>query len=190
VNNKVYSATKASPFMAKYGIELRIEADIRRKEKVEKATERMKKVQEKAGVVLRKVQEEMRRQINRGQREVEEWKKGNRVILSTKELVFKERPVKKLMERYMGLYMVKEIISKNIVKLKLLISMRIHPVVNMSRVVRYKEPMKEQRVEKPKLVKVNRVEEWEVEKILNKSELRGVMIYLIRWKRFTVENDT
>ena len=29
-----------------------------------------------------------------------------------------------------------------------------------------------------------------MEKILNKSELRGVMIYLIRWKRFIVENDT
>ena len=67
--------------------------------------------------------------------------------------------------------------------------MRIHPVVNVSRIVRYREPMKEQRVEKPKLVEVNRVKKQEVEKILNKREVRGVMKYLIRWKRFTVEND-
>ena len=71
--------------------------------------------------------------------------------------MFKERPVKKLIERYIVLYVVEEVISKNTVKLKLLVSMRIHPVVNVSRIVRYREPMKEQRVEKPKLVEVNKV---------------------------------
>jgi len=47
VNNKVYLATKISLFMANYRRELRMEADIRKKEKVEKVTEfveRMKKV--------------------------------------------------------------------------------------------------------------------------------------------------
>jgi len=47
-----------SPFIVNYGRELKIEADIRRKEKVEKTTkfaERMKKIQEGAGVILRKV---------------------------------------------------------------------------------------------------------------------------------------
>jgi len=38
VNNKVYSATKVSLFMANYGRELRIEANIRKKEKIEKST--------------------------------------------------------------------------------------------------------------------------------------------------------
>ena len=57
INNKVYSTTKMSPFMVNYGRELRIEVDIRKKEKVEKATEfaeRMKKIQEKAEVALKK----------------------------------------------------------------------------------------------------------------------------------------
>ena len=47
VNNKVYITTKVSPFMANYRRELRMEGDIRRKEKVEKAMEfvkRMKKI--------------------------------------------------------------------------------------------------------------------------------------------------
>ena len=47
VNNKVYSAIKISLFIANYGRELRIETDIRRKRKMEKATgfaKRMKKV--------------------------------------------------------------------------------------------------------------------------------------------------
>jgi len=34
------------------------------------------------------------------------------------------------------------------------------------------------------------VEEWEVEKILNKRKIRGVEKYLVRWKEFTVESDT
>ena len=47
VNNKTHSATKVSLFTANYGKELRMGAEIRRKEKVEKTTEfveRMKKV--------------------------------------------------------------------------------------------------------------------------------------------------
>ena len=36
VNNKVYSATKVSPFMVNYSRGLRIRADIKRKGKVEK----------------------------------------------------------------------------------------------------------------------------------------------------------
>ena len=64
MNNKIHSATKVSPFIANYSRELRMGADIRRKEKVEKATEfaeRMKRVQEEAGVALRKVQEKIKK---------------------------------------------------------------------------------------------------------------------------------
>ena len=50
--------------------------------------------------------------------------------------------------------------------------------------------MKRQNVEELKPVEVNRVEEWEVEKILNKRKVRGVMKYLVYWKRFIVENNT
>ena len=59
----------------------------------------------------------------------------------------------------MRLYMMEEVISENIVKLKLPVSITIHLVVNMSKVVRYRELIKGQRVEEPKLVKVDRVEE-------------------------------
>jgi len=94
--------------------------DIRKKGKVEKATEfveRMRKVQEKAGVALKKVQEDMKRQVDKERKETEAWKKGDRVLLSTKDLVFKKRPVRKLVERYVGLYMIEEVVSTNAVKL-------------------------------------------------------------------------
>ena len=111
-------------------------------------------------------------------------------MLSTKDLVFKERPTKKLTERYVGPYAVEEVVSTNAVKLRLLSSMRIHPVVNVSRIVRYKEQMKGQKKEEGKPVEVEGVKEWEVEKILNKKKIRGVEKYLIRWKGFMAERDT
>ena len=57
VNNKTHTATKVLPFIANYRRELRMEGDIRKKGKVESATEfveRMKKVYEEAGTVLKK----------------------------------------------------------------------------------------------------------------------------------------
>jgi len=138
VNNKVHMATKVLPFMANYGKELRMGGDIRRKGKVESATEfmeRMKKVHKKAEVALKKTQEEMKRYADRSRKETEKWEKGNRVLLSTKNLVFKERPARKLMERYIGLYAIEKVVSSNVVKLRLPSSMRIHPVVNVSRIV-------------------------------------------------------
>jgi len=179
--------------MVNYGREMRMGGDIRRKGKVENTTEfveRMKKVHEEAEAALRKTQEEMKRYADRGRKETEVWKKGDRVLLSTKDLVFKERPSKKLTERYVGPYTIEEVVSSNAVKLRLPSSMRIHPVVNVSWIVRYKEQVKGQKKEKGKLVEVEGVEEWEVEKILNKKKIRGVEKYLIRWKGFTAEGDT
>ena len=111
-------------------------------------------------------------------------------MLSTKDLVFKERPTKKLTERYVGPYAIKEVVSSNAVKLRLPGSMRIHPVVNVSQIVRYKEQVKEQKKEEGKPVEVEGVEEWKVEKVLNKKKIRGVEKYLIWWKGFTAEGDT
>ena len=44
VNNKTYSATKVSLFMVNYSRELRIRADIRKKEKVKKIMDFVKKM--------------------------------------------------------------------------------------------------------------------------------------------------
>jgi len=179
VNNKAHTTTKVSPFMANYGRELRIGRDIRKKGKVESAAEfveRMKKVHEEAEVALKKTQKEMKKYTNRSRRETEKWEKGDRVLLSTKDLVFKKRPVRKLMERYIGLYAIEEVVSLNAVKLWLPNSMRIHLVVNVSWIVQYKEQVKGQKKEEEKPVKVEGVE---VEKVLNKKKIRGVEKYLV-----------
>ena len=73
--------------------------------------------------------------------------------------MFKERPTKKLMERYMEPYVIEEVVSLNAVKLRLPSSMRIHLVVNISRVVQYREQVKRQKKEEGKPVEVERIEE-------------------------------
>ena len=101
MNNKAHMATKVSPFMANYRRELRMGGDIRKRGKVKRATEfveRMKKVYEKVGVALKKAQEKMKRQVDQGRKEMEDWKKRERVLLSTKDLVFKERLARKLVD--------------------------------------------------------------------------------------------
>jgi len=57
--------------------------------------------------------------------------------------------------------------------------MRIYPVVNISRIVQYRKQVGGQKKEEGKLIKVEGVKEWEIEKILNKRKIRGVDKYLV-----------
>jgi len=114
INNKVHLATKISLFIANYGRELRMGADIRKKRKVEKTmefVERIKNVQEEVGVALKKMQADKRRKKS------EEWKKGDKVMLSMKDLVFKKRLARKLVDQYVGSYTIEKKVSTNTVKL-------------------------------------------------------------------------
>ena len=75
--------------------------DIKRKRKVEKViefVERIKQIQKKVRTVLKKAQEEIKEQTDRERMEVEEQKKGDKMMLSMKDLVFKERLARKLVD--------------------------------------------------------------------------------------------
>ena len=101
------------------------------------------------------------------------------MMLSMKDLVFKERPARKLMDQYVGLYIIEKVVSSNTVKLRLPTSMRIHLVVNISQIVQYKKQVEGQKKKEVKPIEIEGVEEWEVEKILNKGNIRGVERYLV-----------
>jgi len=61
--------------------------------------------------------------------------------------------------------------------------------MNISWIVRYREQVGGQKKEEEKPIEVEGVEEWKVEKILNKRKIRGTEKYLVWWKGFTVEHD-
>jgi len=194
-NNKVHAATKTSPFKANYSQDPKMGFEERRKRKyeaVEKFIERMRKIQEEAKVVLGKAQEEMKKFANRKRREEEEYRVGDLVLLCMKDLKWqmKGRRLEKLTERFVDPYKVKGIVLSNVIELELPKSIKIHPVVNVSRVRLYKPQMEGQKKIPPKLVIIEGEEEFEVEKILNKRTIRGKEKFLVRWKGYTVEENT
>ena len=143
-NNKVHTATKMSLFQVNYGRELRMGFDIRKKGKNEKAEEfvkEMKERHEEARAALVKSQEEMKRQADKNRKEAEEYRVGDKVLISTKDFSAElmKRAMKKLTEKFIGPYVVRKIVSENAVELELPVSLRVHPVVNMRRLVKYRE---------------------------------------------------
>ena len=184
-NNKVHTATKTSPFKINYGQDPRMEFEGRRKGKykaVGKFIEKMKKIQEKAKAALGKAQEEMKKFVDRRRKEKEEYRIGDLVLLSTKDLKWqmKGKRSEKLTKRFMGPYKVKRIVSSNAIELELPKSIKIHPVVNVSRVQLYKSQVEGQKKIPPKPVIIEEEEEFEVEKILNKRMVRGKKKFLVR----------
>jgi len=81
--------------------------------------------------------------------------------------------MKKLVERFVELYKVKWVILSNAVELELLGSMKIYPVVNISRIWRYKEQVKGQKKIPPVLVIIEGEKEYKVERLLNKRRRQG-----------------
>jgi len=96
----------------------------------------------------------------------------------------------KLTEHFVGPYKVKGIVSSNAIELELPKSIRIHPVVNVSRVWLYKSQVERQKKILPKLLIIKGQEEFKIEKILNKRTIRGKEKFLVRWKGYTAEEDT
>jgi len=112
----------------------------------------------------------MRKYADKKRGEVDEYKIGDLVMLSTKDLKYQMigRRTEKLMERFVDLYKIKKIISTNVVKLELQSTIRIYPVVNISRIRKYIGQVEGQRRGQPAPVIIKGKEEWEVENILNK----------------------
>jgi len=57
------------------------------------------------------------------------------------------RRTEKLIERFIGSYKIKKIVSPNVVELKLPSTVKIHSVVNVSRIQRYVEQVERKRKE-------------------------------------------
>jgi len=86
--------------------------------------------------MLSKVQEEIKKYIDKKRAEVNDYKVGDLVMLSTKDLKYQMvgRRTEKLMERFVSPYKIKKIISSNAVELELSSIVKVYLVVNVSRI--------------------------------------------------------
>jgi len=107
-------------------------------EEAKKFIEKMKEMQKETKVALGKAQEEIKKYIDRKRGEVDNYKVEDLVMLSTKDLKYQMvgRRTEKLTKRFIGPYKIK-IVSLNAVELELPSTVRIHLVVNVSRIQCY-----------------------------------------------------
>ena len=113
---------------------------------------------------------EMKRQADRSRKEAEEYMVGDKVLISTKDFSMElmKRVTKKLMEKFIRPYVVKKIVSENVVELELLVSLRIYLVVNVRRIVKYRKQVEGQKKIPPPPVEIDSEKEYEVEEILDR----------------------
>jgi len=111
--------------------------------------EKMKEIQEETKAALSKVQEEIKKYTDRKRVEVNDYKVGDLVMLSTKDLKYQMVGGRtgKLMEKFVSPYKIKKIVLLNAVKLELPRIVKIHLVVNVSRIRHYVGQVEEQRKE-------------------------------------------
>jgi len=163
-NNKALSSTKISPFKVNYRQDPRMGFEERKKGKytgAEKFIEKIKEIQREVKATLEKAQEKIRKYMNRKRSDIEEYKVGDLVMLSTKDLKYQmvRRRIEKLTERFAEPYKIKKMVLSNTVELELPTTIKIHPVVNVSRICRYMGQIEGQRKKQPAPVIIEGEEE-------------------------------
>ena len=134
----------------------------------------------------------MKKYIDKKRAEVNEYRVGDLVMLSTKDLKYQivGRRTEKLIERFVGPYKVKKIILANAVKLELPSIIKIHLVINVSRICRYIGQVEGQKKIEPTPVIIKEEEKQKIKRILNKQWIKGKNKYLVQQKGFIVELHT
>ena len=120
-----------------------------------------------------------------------DYKVGQQVWLSTDNLRMLNRASRKLTAKWIGPYEVTRV-TPNVVELKLLKTLRIHPVVNVSHVKPYLGPLPGQPVSWPGLIQVSEEhnEEYEVDYIIASGIYKCQLQYLVHWKGYEEHEHT
>ena len=116
---------------------------------------------------------------------------GDQVWLSMENLRMLNRASKKLTEKWIGPYEISSVMP-NAVKLKLLKTLCIHPVVNISWVKPYLGPLPGQPISCPGPIHVteDHNEEYEVDAIIDLHIYKGKLQYLVYWKGYDESERT
>ena len=149
-NAKKQASTKKSPFEIThlYVPRMGIEQCVSKASSANELANEMAKVLEERRRNIIEAQGRMKTQADKHCTEAPNYKVGDKVWLSTTNLHL-TRTSKKLSERWVGPYVITKLVGNNAVELKLPRSMKIHPVVNISRVKPYKERLPGQPLQKP-----------------------------------------
>ena len=102
----------------------------------------------------------MKKYTDKKREEVDKYKVGDLVMLSTKDLKYQmaRRRTEKLIERFIGPYKIKKVVLLNTVELELPSIVKIYLVVNVSRIQKYIGQVEGQRKKQLALVVIKEKE--------------------------------
>ena len=189
INNRQHAATKFSPFQLTrtYTPHMGVEHRVSKAPAAAEFTNRLSRAYDS----LVKAHSCILTQTNHSRSDAPSYAIGDRVWLSTDNLRL-PRTSQKLSEQWLGPYAIMKLIGSNTVELRLPRSMRIHPVVNISRVKPYRERLPGQPVTTPgpSTVTEDHKEEYKVEFVVD-SRYKGKRLeYLVHWKGWSNTDRT
>jgi hypothetical protein len=205
VNTSIQTSTNFTPFKLNYGREMHLPLELAvgssakiKNPAAAESLQTMLKDRESARASIAKAQERQAHYADQHRRVPDDFKVGDRVMLSTQDLT----GWGKLMGKYIGPFSVISVLPNNTIELDLPMSMKAkHPRFNISKVKMFKSteldfPERKQ-LNRPNPVLIEgEVEYYEVESILGKRKTRlgrskrFVTEYLVKWHGYDVTEAT
>lgn len=203
INNSKHSSTEFSPFYLNSGQDplLPLEQAVNSAAQTDNPAvadclHSMHEDIERAKKNIQKAQVRQAHYADQHRRKADEFVVGDRVMLSTDHLV---RFGSKLTSKYVGPFRIKHVLADKMVELELPVSMKLkYPRFNISKVKMFRTtkldfPGREQ-LDRPLPVLVDGEEEYEVEEIVGKENMKvgrsTVTRYLVKWKGYDMSEST
>jgi Chromo (CHRromatin Organisation MOdifier) domain len=185
LNDAVSASTGETPHKATFGIN-RKNVWIDEKDEV-KLSEKLRNLHNQISMEIKWNHEQAKRYFDKRRVEAPNLKRGDRVYLrrrtkgNTRDNIFTKKESSKLDMILLGPFEIKKVLEFDNYELWLPPKMRIHPVFHISLLKPTKnEPTKENM----------ELEEFEVEKLIDKRIQKGQTQYRVRWKGFDEKDDT
>ncbi len=192
-NNTVSNSTGQSPFMMMYGYHPSFTISSPKEELIpaaETLATRLREIHEEAEAMLKISIERYKEQADKKRAEQPPFEVGDKVWLNRKHIKT-DRPTEKLDYRRLGPYKITELVGKRAARLELPLSMKIHNVFHVSLLEKWKPDLHGRNpIPLPPVVTPTGEEEWEVEKVLNSKIERGKMKFLVKWKGYSLEENS
>jgi len=204
-NNSLHSATGSTPFLLNYGVEPLTPASFLSPEQqlsknfhfkspaALSFTERMDLQLKQAKKFLQAAQQRDKAYADKKRKPIE-FKEGEQVLLSTKNLRLHEGGSRKLLRRFIGPFTIAAKINDNAFKLHLPSDLKCHDVFNVCYLRKYYGRPGDSAPSKP--VQVDGAAEWYINKIVEERTVsagRGrprTKQYLVSWKGYSSDYDT
>ena len=192
INNNPSATTKHTPFFLNYGRNPQLPSSFVISQEPKSIQDKQDK-QTWIKQLIREAQDRQARFANT-KRSEKTFKVGDKVLLKTnhyKDEILKGMRSKKIVNRFLGPYEIREVINQNAYRIKLPPSLKIHDVVNISALEDYFDP-KSSPIDHPTYERPPPIfeQDYEVEKILDFKIRHKRPRYLVKWKGYPENEST